>query len=120
LADRVRIDATELLDVRLSSDRTRVVLKLRDQGGQSVSLSLPTACLNTVMTAMPQQIDAGTVHPLDTWTMQPGENDQVLVLTLRTPQGLAISFTTKPGQVEAMATIATYGRTLPRAAKTIH
>jgi len=61
LADRVRIDATELLDVRLSSDRTRVVLRLRDQGGQSVSLSLPTACLNTVMTAMPQQIDAGTV-----------------------------------------------------------
>jgi hypothetical protein len=41
-------------------------------------------------------------------------------LTLRTPQGLAISFTAKPFQVEAMATIATYGRTHPPAAKSIH
>jgi hypothetical protein len=120
LTDPVRIDATELLDVRLSSDRTRVVLKLRDQGGQSVSLSLPTACLNTVMTAMPQQIDVGTVHPLDTWTMQPADNNQDLVLTLRTSQGLAISFTTKPCQVEAMATIATYGRAPSLSAKSIH
>jgi len=32
------------------------------------------------------------------------------VLTLRTPQGLAISFTAKSFQLEAMATIATYGR----------
>jgi hypothetical protein len=69
LADRVRIEATELPDVRSSSDRTRFVLRLRDQAGQSVSLSLPTACLNTVMTAMPRQVETGTVHSLDTWTM---------------------------------------------------
>lgn len=108
MTDRVRIDAAELLDVRLSSDRTRLLLRLRDQTGQSVSLSLPTSCLNTMMTAMPQQIETGTVHLLDTWTM--GENGEDLVLTLRTPQGLSISFTAKPFQVEAMATIATYGR----------
>ena len=120
MTDRVRIDAAELLDVRLSSDRTRLVLRLRDQTGQSISLSLPMACLNAVMTAVPQQVETGTVHALDTWTMGPGENGQDLVLTLRTPQGLAISFTTKPFQVEAMATIATYGRALPATAKTIH
>ena len=120
LADRVRIDAAELLDARLSADRMRLVLRLRDQAGQSISLSLPTACLNTVLTAMPQQVETGTVHPLDTWTMGPAENGQDLVLTLRTPQGLAISFTAKRFQVEAMATVATYGRTHPPTAKSIH
>jgi hypothetical protein len=120
LTDRVRIDATELLDVRLSADRTRLELRLRDLSGQSVSLSLPTECLNTVLTAVPQQVETGTVHSLDTWTMGPGKNGQDLVLTLRTPQGLAISFTAKPWQVEGMATIATYGRTRPATGKSIH
>ena len=85
LTDRVKIDATELVDVRLSADHTRLLLRLRDQAGQSVSLSLPTACLNTMMTAMPQQVDTGTVHSLDTWTMVPGKNGKGLALTLRTP-----------------------------------
>ena len=120
MTDRVKIDATELVDVRLSADRTRLLLRLRDQAGQSVRLSLPTACLNAMMTAMPQQVDTGTVHSLDTWTMGAGENGEDLVLTLRTPQGLAISFTAKPFQVEAMATIATYGRGHPTTTKSIH
>ncbi len=120
MTDRVRIDATELLDVRVSPDRTRLVPRLRDHAGQSVSLSLPTACLNTLLTAMPQQGEIGTVHPLDTWTMEPTENGQDLVLTLRTPQGLAISFTAKAFQVEAMATVATHSRAHPPTAKSIH
>jgi hypothetical protein len=120
LAERVRIDATELLDVRLSSDRTRLVLVLRDQAGHSLSLSLPASCLNTVRTAMPQQAETGKLHPLDTWTMGPADNGQDLVLTLRTPQGAAISFTAKPCQVEAMATIATYGRAHPRTTRSVH
>jgi hypothetical protein len=120
LTERVRIDATELMDVRLSADRTRLVLRLRDQTGQSISLSLPTACLNAVLTAMPQQIEIGTVHPLDTWTMGLAENGQDLVLTLRTPQGSTISFAAKPCQVEAMATIATYGRAHSPTARSVH
>jgi hypothetical protein len=120
LTDRIRIDVTELLGVRVSPDRTRLVLRLRDGAGQGVSLSLPTACLNTLLTAIPQQLETGTVHPLDTWTMGSAENGQDLVLTLRTPQGLAISFTAKPFQVEAMATVATHSHSRPPAAKSIH
>jgi hypothetical protein len=52
--------------------------------------------------------------------MGPGENGQDLVLTLRTPQGLAISFATKPWQVEGMATIATDGRARPATGKAAH
>jgi hypothetical protein len=65
LTESVRIDTTELLDVRLSSDRTRLLLVLRDQTGHSVSLSLPASCLNAVRTAMPQQVETGTVHSVD-------------------------------------------------------
>jgi hypothetical protein len=121
VTERVRIDAIELLDVRVSDDRTRLVLRLRDLTGQSISLSLPTACLNAVLTAVPQRVEASTVHPLDTWTMDPDANGRDLVLTLRTAEGLAISFTAKPSQVEAMATIATYGRPPPLPpARSIH
>ena len=120
MTERVRIDATELMDVRLSGDRTRLVLRLRDASGQSISLSLPTVCLNAVLTAMPRQIETGIVHPLDTWTMGLAENGQDLVLTLRTPQGSAVSFAAKPCQVEAMATIATYGRAHPPTTRSVH
>jgi hypothetical protein len=47
-------------------------------------------------------------------------NGQELVLTLRTPEGIAVSFTTKPWQLEGMATIATYGNAGPLPVKTVH
>jgi hypothetical protein len=72
-----------------------------------------------VLTALPQQVETGTLYAIDTWSMWPGANNQDLVLTLRTPQGLAVSFTTKSFQLEAMATVATYGRAIPLAVKTI-
>jgi hypothetical protein len=120
LSDHRKIDATELISARLSPDRTRLLLTLRDQDGKSASLSLPTDCLNAVLTALPRQIEAGTVQPLDTWTMNTAENGQDLVLTLRTPDGRAVSFVTKPWQVEGMATIATYGRSSATTPKSIH
>ena len=48
------------------------------------------------------------------------ENGQDLLLTLRTADGLAISFTTKPWQVEGMATIAAHGITRRTLAKSVH
>lgn len=120
MTDRVSIDAAEFVSVRLSPDRNRLTLMLRDAMGQSISLTLPTACLNTVLTAMPQQINRGTLHSLDSWSMEPAENGQDVVLTLRTPDGLAISFAAKPWQVEGMATIATYGRGSRPSVKVVH
>lgn len=120
MTDRIRIDAVELIDVRLSADHTRLLLTLRDAMGQSVSLSLPTRCLNSVLTALPRSVESGTLHALDTWSMEPVGNGQDLVLTLRTPDGMAISFATKPWQLEGMATIATYGRGSATSAKVMH
>jgi hypothetical protein len=48
------------------------------------------------------------------------ENGRDMILTLRTPEGMAISFTVKPWQVQGMATVATYGSTREPANRSIH
>ena len=120
MADRVNIDTEQLTDVLVSADGTRLHLTMLDQAGQKVFLSLPTNCLNTVVTAMPGRADPGTIHKLDSWSMGVADNGQDLLLTLRTPEGMAISFTLKPWQVEGMATIATYGSSQRPLPKTMH
>ena len=99
MTDRSRIDA-DLDGVRLSPDGSRLILLLRDGTGQKVSLSLPTSCLNSVLTAAPPPIEAGVVQSIDAWNMAPAENGQDMVLTLCTPEGRAISFRIKPWQAE--------------------
>jgi hypothetical protein len=114
------IDATELLDVRMSSDGKHLQLRLLDQTGQAVTFSLPACWLNTMLNAVPTSAGTATVHPLDSWSMDRSGNGDDLILTLRTPEGQAVSFTMKPWQVEGMATIATYGRSGRTTGTTIH
>jgi hypothetical protein len=105
----VKIDANQVTEVRLSADGARVMLVLLDDTGQKISLSPRANCLNAVLSVAPRHAEPGAVHKLDTWNMGLTENGQDLVLTLHTPEGLAISFALKPWRVEGMATIATYG-----------
>jgi hypothetical protein len=114
------IEATELIGVLVSSDGKRLRLRVRDQDGQTVTFSLPSCWLNAMLTALPRSSGADTVHPLDSWTMDRTGNGQDLVLTLRTPEGQAVSFVMKPWQVEGMATIATYGGSGRTSSTTIH
>jgi hypothetical protein len=120
VADKVRIDATQLAEIQLSDDATRVTMTLLDASGQKVLLSLPADCLNAVLSVVPRQAAPDVVHRLDNWSMGAAENGQDLLLTLRSPEGVAISFTLKPWQVEGMATIATYGSAQRSSAKTLH
>jgi hypothetical protein len=120
IADPTALDAVELISVQLSSDRKSLRLKLRDQTGRTISLSLPANFLNTILDAMPREIETGSVHPLDSWSMGRLGNGEDLILTLRTPEGLAVSFATKLWQVEGMATIAHYGTSGHHPKDTIH
>jgi hypothetical protein len=119
MTDRSRIDAEALDGVRLSSDGSHLILLLRDTSGQKVSVSLPTNCLNTVLTAASRPVETGTVHSLDTWNLAQTENGQDLILTLCTPEGLTVSYTIKPWQVQGIATVA-YGATRGAAPRSIH
>lgn len=103
------IEATELIGLRLSSDGKCLRLRVRDQNGQTVSVSLPACWLNAMRNVLPQSAGTDTVHRLDSWSMDRPGSGQDLVLTLHTPEGQAVSFMMKPWQVEGMATIATYG-----------
>jgi hypothetical protein len=114
------IEARELIGLRLSSDGTCLGLRVRDQTGQTVTVSLPVGWLNAMLNALPQTCGPDTVHPLDSWSMDRLRNGQDLVLTLRTPEGQAISFAMKPWQVEGMATIATYGASGRSSPSTVH
>ncbi len=114
------IEATDLIGVRLSSDGKRLRLRLRDQTGQSVSVSLPACWLSAMLNAVPPLNRGEAVHPLESWSMDHVGIGEDLVLTLRTPEGQAISFLMKPWQVEGMATIATYGRTGGTPDGTVH
>ena len=110
----------QLIDVQLSPDRTRLRLRLRDAAGQAVLLTLPSTCLNTILAVLPRDVEARTVHHLDAWAINVAENGEDLILALRTPEGRAVSFRTKPSQVQGMATIATYGRNTRHPTGTIH
>jgi hypothetical protein len=103
------IDAEELLSVRLSLDGRRLRIRVRDKTGGFATLSLPSEWLNELLKAVPRQALGGSVHRLDSWSMDrtcPGGD---LVLTLRTPKGQAVSFAAKAWQFEGMATVATFG-----------
>jgi hypothetical protein len=114
------IEGKELLDVRLSDDGTCIRLWVRDRGGQTVAVSLPACWLNAMLNAVPGSAGPDTVHPLDSWSIDRLGNGHDLVLTLRTPEGHAVSFAMKPWQVEGMATIAAYGNSGPIPKTTIH
>jgi hypothetical protein len=120
VTDKVKIDADQVTDVRLSEDATRVSMTLLDPAGNRMLLTLPADCLNAVLSVVPRRAAPDVVNRLDSWSMGVAENAQDLVLTLRTPEGAAISFALKPWQVEGMATIATYGSAQRSQPKTMH
>ena len=97
------IEPTELIGLRLSSDRTCLRLRVLDQSGQTVTVSLPVSWLNRVLSTLPQTSGPDAVYPLDSWSMARLSNGQDLVLMLRTQEGQAVSFAMKPQQVEGMA-----------------
>ena len=112
------IEATELISVLASPDGTRLRLRVRDQDGRTVSFTLPACWLNGMLNALPRSSNTDRIHPLDSWSMD--RSGQDLVLTLRTPDGQAVSFAMKPWQVEGMATIATYGGSGRSLGTTVH
>jgi hypothetical protein len=120
VADPTMLDTVELISVQVSPDRKSLRLKLRDGNGRTVALSLPANCLNTILNALPRELEIGPVHQLDSWSLARIDDGGDLVLTLRTPEGLAISFATKPWQLQGMATIAHYGTSGPGPEDTIH
>jgi hypothetical protein len=120
MTDPSDIEAMELDSVHVSMDGRRLRLRVRDQSGRTVRLTLPASWLNSLLNALPRSDGGGVVHPLDSWSLDRTPNGQDLVLTLQTPEGKAVSFAMKRWQVEGMATIATYGSAAGNTQQTVH
>jgi hypothetical protein len=103
------IDAAELISVCVSPDGHGLRLRVRDRTGRASLVALPMSWLNTILNVLPRRPSDTEVYPLDSWNMDRAPNGRDLVLTLRTPEGQAISFTIKSWQIVGMATIAAYG-----------
>ena len=114
------IDATELENVVLSADGVRIRLRVRDQAGQRVCFSLPANWLNSVLNALPRRPCGAEVQRLDSWSIDRTPSGDGMILTLRTPEGQAVSFAIKSWQVEGMATIATFGNAPGPAPRRVH
>jgi hypothetical protein len=115
-----RIAARDLLDIRLSSDRKRLTLCIHDENGQPVQLSLPSCWLNSLLAALPQQVEPGTVLELDSWRIEPTPDPDTVLLNLHPPEGEVVSFAAKSLQLEGIATIARYGHSSPTPGSTVH
>jgi len=113
------IEATELLSVRVIHADGSIRLRIRDQNGQRLTIALSAHWLNAIVTALPWPPSVGEVRPLASWSMDRTQADNLL-LTLRTPEGQAVTFAMKPWQIAGMATVATYGNTDPPEKGSIH
>jgi hypothetical protein len=104
-----RIDAAELNWVEVTDNGQRLCLRMLDRAGRPASVSLPVACLNAVLSAVPRSASdllsdgRGEVHTIDGWSL--GQDKDGLALTLHLPDGARITFAVKPSQIEAMASL---------------
>lgn len=103
------IDAVELISVRPLGSGNRLRLRVRGRDGSIRSVAIPAKWLNDIVEAAPHPLLDGAALPVASWSMQ-ATNEGNLLLTLRTPEGQAFSFTVKPWQAQGIGTLASYGQ----------
>ena len=65
------------------------------EGLRLLADELPQQCADS---SAPFPVEPDTVHSVDTWNMSRAGNDQDITLTLRTPEGMAISLPSSAGR----------------------
>jgi len=106
------IDAVELISVRLMPGERRIRLHIRNQNSEPRTVTIPMQWLDAIVNASPAPPCEAEARRLASWHLERTNGDDLL-LTLRTPEGQAVTFTLKPWQLAGMATIATYGSADP-------
>jgi hypothetical protein len=119
MTERPDIDAVELISVRMMHGAGRLRLRIRDQDGHPHTVAIPIQWLDSIVTASSAPPCGDEARPLASWSLDRTNGDDLL-LTLRTPDGHAVTFTMKPWQIAGMATIATYGSADPPRKNSLH
>lgn len=111
-----RIDAADVEWIEVTDGGRRLCLRLRDVAGRPAALSLPSDCLNRVLSSLPASAGqpaaegGADIHRLDGWSLDRRAGS--LVLTLHRADGARIAFAVTPWQIAAIASLA--GQDAPR------
>jgi hypothetical protein len=99
----------------VAPDGETVSIHVADEHAHPATLELSADCLNSLIMSLPNAMqrsialrygDASLrlVYPLGGWELQASPIPGLLVLTVRTPDGFAVSFTVAPLDLLRMAT----------------
>ena len=116
------IEATSLTVCEVSDDGQAVRLNLLDREGRAVAVTLPLACVSSLIMTLPaiQTQALRTAHadpslrvayPAERWALERSDEGGCLLLTLSTPDGFQVCFSLHSGALADMARAAACSET---------
>ena len=108
------IDVAALTSFETADDGASILMHMRDATGGAVTMSLPVACLNSLMMTLPKMLvsaiqrrhnDASLriVYPADRLTMELDADRRTRIMTVATPDGFEVSFGLSGAQCREIA-----------------
>src|SRR5262245_62139443 len=109
------IRGTRLTTFDVTPDGESFALNMRDDQGRQATLVLPSDCLNELMMTLPEMVRRSLqarfrdpsmriVYPMGSWNVEGSVVPGSVVVTLRTPDGFAVSFGVPPVELFRMWT----------------
>ena len=97
------IHGQRLTSFAMAPDGESVAINVTDDEGSPAALVLPTDCLNELLMTLPEMVRRSlqarfhdqsirVVYPVGSWTVDRSIGPGRVVVTLRTPDGFAVSF----------------------------
>jgi hypothetical protein len=98
-----RIDVRKLIRFETADDGSSIEMLVQDSAGRSASLSFPIECLTSLIMTLPGMVTSALQHrqkdptlrvvfPLQEFDVELSSNLDTRILTLKTPDGFAVSF----------------------------
>ena len=114
------IQARQLTTFQVAPDGRSVALNVTDEHAEPATLVFPSECLNELLMTLPDIVHRAlrlrfrdesmrVVYPVGTWDVERGQTAGQLIVTLRTPDGFAVSFSLPALELVRMASRATGG-----------
>jgi hypothetical protein len=106
-----RIDVRKLTRFEAAEDGLSIVMHVEDTAGRPASLCFPIDCLTSLIMTLPAMVTSAlqqrqkdptvrVVFPLQQFDLELSANLETRILTLKTPDGFAVSFSL--GEVECL------------------
>src|SRR5262245_61705089 len=109
------IRGVELTTFDVTPGGESVSIHVTDDQGRPATLVLPSECLHALQMTLPEMVRRAlqarfpdqamrVVYPLGSWTLERSHEPGTVIVTLRTPDGFAVSFGLSPLELLQMWT----------------